>query len=261
MSARDEALVEANRAIDRARANAACWQKRYREESCTKWDDGLPPGGEVCAAPDCGQPVGSEPCPEHNPRAVAERLRARLAELESAARRYRIAWRVARARALATGAAADRSGARAAELQTALQDQLGAVLAMQIQRDALQKRLHDAAMTKTWTNEDGKKFVFVEDIAPALLGLSSKATDEAGKDTSEGESTQPDFYQPGRTYISREFPQYGWRFRCDAITTHPEDGERTAIGWRYFNNVWEPYAYGEDDWEINRCQVTEAGDR
>ncbi|MGW2010960.1 hypothetical protein [Streptomyces nigrescens] len=36
---------------------------------------------------------------------------------------------------------------------------------------ALQKRLHDAAMTKTWTNEDGKKFVFVEDIAPALLGI------------------------------------------------------------------------------------------
>jgi hypothetical protein len=39
------------------------------------------------------------------------------------------------------------------------------------ERDALQKRLHNAAMTRTWRNEDGKKFVFVEDIAPALLGI------------------------------------------------------------------------------------------
>ncbi|WP_448333536.1 hypothetical protein [Streptomyces sp. DSM 41534] len=37
---------------------------------------------------------------------------------------------------------------------------------------ALDGRLNDAAMTRVWTNEDGKKFVFVEDIAPALLGLN-----------------------------------------------------------------------------------------
>lgn len=37
--------------------------------------------------------------------------------------------------------------------------------------EELQKRLNDAAMTKVWRNEDGKKFVFVEDIAPALLGI------------------------------------------------------------------------------------------
>lgn len=34
----------------------------------------------------------------------------------------------------------------------------------------LESRLHDAAMTRVWKNEDGKSFVFVEDIAPALLG-------------------------------------------------------------------------------------------
>lgn len=39
------------------------------------------------------------------------------------------------------------------------------------ERDALQRRLHDAAMVKVWKNEDGKRFVFVEDLAPALLGL------------------------------------------------------------------------------------------
>jgi len=45
------------------------------------------------------------------------------------------------------------------------------LVAAETERDELKKRLHDAAMTKTWTNEDGKKFVFVEDIAPHLLGL------------------------------------------------------------------------------------------
>ncbi|MCZ4509908.1 hypothetical protein O3Q52_17235 [Streptomyces sp. ActVer] len=40
----------------------------------------------------------------------------------------------------------------------------------------LEKRLHDAAMTRVWTNEDGKRFVFVEDIAPALLNLPSAPT-------------------------------------------------------------------------------------
>lgn len=36
---------------------------------------------------------------------------------------------------------------------------------------ALQQRLHDAATAKIWKNEDGKKFIFVEDIAPALFGI------------------------------------------------------------------------------------------
>lgn len=42
----------------------------------------------------------------------------------------------------------------------------------------LERRLHDAAMTRTWRNEDGKTFVFVEDIAPALLGLEPKDGDQ-----------------------------------------------------------------------------------
>lgn len=45
-----------------------------------------------------------------------------------------------------------------------------AVPALLTENDQLSKRLHDAAMTRVWTNEDGKKFVFLEDIAPALLG-------------------------------------------------------------------------------------------
>lgn len=61
-------------------------------------------------------------------------------------------------------------------------------------------------------------------------------------------ATQPaDFYQVDHTY-RRTDPE--WAFRCDMVTTHPEDGERTALGWRYFKGQWAEYAYGPDDWEI-----------
>lgn len=59
-----------------------------------------------------------------------------------------------------------------------------------------------------------------------------------------------DFYKPGMTYTAVETPDYGWKFRCDVVTTHPEDGERTALGWRFFGGVWDSYSYGEDDWGL-----------
>lgn len=43
---------------------------------------------------------------------------------------------------------------------------------LRAERDALQDRLHKVALAKVWTNEDGKKFVFVEDIANALYGIT-----------------------------------------------------------------------------------------
>ncbi|MFD3955849.1 MULTISPECIES: hypothetical protein [Streptomyces] len=61
-----------------------------------------------------------------------------------------------------------------------------------------------------------------------------------------------DFFQPGHTYYDAESAKYDWKFRCDTVTTHPEDGERTALGWRFFNGQWQEMAYGEDDWEINQ---------
>jgi hypothetical protein len=72
-----------------------------------------------------------------------------------------------------------------------------------------------------------------------------------------------DFFEPGRTY-AEPGDTTDWRFRCDSVTTHPEDGERTALGWRHFRGEWEPYAYGEDDFEIHlivgHTDVTEAGE-
>ncbi|MDJ1132441.1 hypothetical protein [Streptomyces iconiensis] len=86
---------------------------------------------------------------------------------------------------------------------------------------------------------------------------------EAEKDTRQGEST-PDFFQPGHTYAEDDGIT-DWRFRCDSVTTHPEDGERTALGWRHFRGEWEPYAYGVDDWEIHQyvghTDVAEVGER
>lgn len=60
-----------------------------------------------------------------------------------------------------------------------------------------------------------------------------------------------DFYEPGHTYSDTAPALYDWRFRCDIVTTHPADGERTALGWRHFKGEWEPYAYGEDDWDVH----------
>jgi hypothetical protein len=64
---------------------------------------------------------------------------------------------------------------------------------------------------------------------------------------------EADFYRPGHTYTA---PEYGWKFRCDTVTTHPEDSELTALGWRFFHGEWEPYAYHEDDWDIAKFDGT-----
>ncbi|MFE7120129.1 hypothetical protein ACFU99_32370 [Streptomyces sp. NPDC057654] len=68
---------------DRLAADRSRWMYRYYEESRTYWDAELPPGGECCA--DCRQPVESEPCPDHHPRTVVQRLRDRVTELEQQA--------------------------------------------------------------------------------------------------------------------------------------------------------------------------------
>jgi hypothetical protein len=93
------------------------------------------------------------------------------------------------------------------------------------------------------------------DEQDAYNALGEKATAPA--------ATATPFFQPGHTYADSK-PQYDWKFRCDTVTTHPADGTRAALGWRHFRGEWEPYAYGEDDWEIHQLvdhiDVTEGGD-
>jgi hypothetical protein len=42
---------------------------------------------------------------------------------------------------------------------------------MRAERDALRDRLHQIALAKVWTNEDGKRFVFADDLAQAAFGI------------------------------------------------------------------------------------------
>lgn len=56
----------------------------------------------------------------------------------------------------------------------------------------------------------------------------------------------PDFFQPGHTYTADD----GWQFRCDSVTSHPDNGELTALGWRHWRGEWETYAYHADDWDL-----------
>lgn len=93
--------------------------------------------------------------------------RAQKAEGERA--RFKVAWASARQRAQAYGEGIERVVKDRESYQGWLKQTEARVAELEAERDALAKRLHDAAMARVWTNEDGKKFVFVEDIAPALL--------------------------------------------------------------------------------------------
>ncbi|MBT2508871.1 hypothetical protein J7I98_23880 [Streptomyces sp. ISL-98] len=66
---------------------------------------------------------------------------AELAELRARCERYRIAWRRARTRALATGSAADRYAARTRDLQEALRETVAEELTVQMECNALQARV------------------------------------------------------------------------------------------------------------------------
>lgn len=100
----------------------------------------------------------------------------------------------------------------------------------------------------------GELYPIAEDVLAETYEPVEKAPAGAATAT-------PDFFEAGRTYTNSESPQYGWRFRCDAVTAHPEDGERTAIGWRFFNGQWTERSYGEDDWKDHRfVDATEAAE-
>lgn len=65
------------------------------------------------------------------------------------------------------------------------------------------------------------------------------ATDETSgtheaSETNATASTAPDFFQPGHSYTHRN----GSTFRCVAVTTHPDGGERVALGWHTDTADW-----------------------
>lgn len=60
------------------------------------------------------------------------------------------------------------------------------------------------------------------------------------------QQAEDEFYEPGQTYHVGDH----WAFRCDTVTTDPDDGERAALGWRHFDGLWEPYSYRLEDWAL-----------
>lgn len=103
--------------------------------------------------------------------AELERLRNELAVSEQRSERRRIAWRMARTRALSTGGAADRYAARAREVQTALQDMLADLLAARIERDAALDRVSELEAERHTTNEALADITVAERSADKLTAL------------------------------------------------------------------------------------------
>ena len=70
----------------------------------------------------------------------------------------------------------------------------------------------------------------------------------------------PDFFQRGRTYL---YTRLGWKFRCDAVTSHPDTGLRVAVGYsRFGHGKWQTGDLTEGIWaEGGWTDVTEAGGR
>jgi hypothetical protein len=100
-------------------------------------------------------------------------------------------------------------------------------------------------------------------IRHAETWLRDRAAQLGEEATTTAAPANPDFYQAGHTYTEPD-GLTDWKFRVDTITTNPEDGTRTALGWRHFRDQWEPYAYDEDDFEIHQLvgysDVTEGGE-
>lgn len=86
-----------------------------------------------------------------------------------------------------------------------------------------------------------------ENAADAIARLASKVARGAVRPN----NLRTDFYQPGHTYTHID-DGTDWQFRVDTVTTRPENGERTALGWRHFKGEWEPFAYGEDDYDVHQ---------
>ena len=113
--------------------------------------------------------------------------------------------------------------------------------------DALvaETRNEDAALLQERAARYPSRRIFAAGLRHGALMIAKLAM---GK-TSPSPAAAPVFFQVGHTYSD---DQYGWKFRVDHITTHPEDGERTALGWRFFNGEWDAIAYDEGDWEIHQ---------
>jgi hypothetical protein len=148
----------------------------------------------------------------------------------------------------AAGRLREKAGEKCSRKADATPDQLRAY--------ANEVRRQDAIRLLRERTEHVSRAIFCDGITHAAARLTQWAA-EMEKDTSggsqphEGEST-PDFFQPGRTYAHR-----AWSFRCDAVTTNPQTGERAALGWlRFDDDAWRLFSATEGAWADGWRDIT-----
>jgi hypothetical protein len=147
----------------------------------------------------------------------------RLLDAESRAERYRIAWRMARTRAVSVGGAADRAGARVRELLPALQEAVFATIAMQMERDAA---LDEAARLRlAW--KSARRGRATARTRTAVLEAERHSTNEALDDAvqaiAEKGQQLADAEQPRLAPSERLFLRFALELADDAIANDPAD--------------------------------------
>ncbi|MEI5032418.1 hypothetical protein RB201_04255 [Streptomyces sp. S1A(2023)] len=117
----------------------------------------------------------------------------------------------------------------AADQVAELEDGLGQASA---ETAALKQRIHEACMARAWINEDGKKFVFAEDLKEPLLGkaplrgralLDAKTAEEAttthwkrlGIDPAAGEAVAAELEAAGSRLAATELLVEEARDKCN----------------------------------------------
>ncbi len=219
--------------------------------------DELAEQGIVGSADVLPVPVAPEP-----QASSAERLRVER-------NRYRIAWRMARTRALSTGSAADRYAARARDAQDALQHMLFTVIAGQMAlkaatdrvaelEDAAQKIVHlhkDSPMGPCPVCIDGDAMVRGDDYTLPYPCPTARLA--GAKDCDPPSYRTADFFQPGHAYTHRPGPDSPGgprlRFYCESVTTDKATGQPVARGWggRRYGDRWTSVQHtrGLEDWQ------------
>lgn len=82
-------------------------------------------------------------------------------------------------------------------------------------------------------------------VKKTVVNILRRRANQGDGQTSPTPAAAPDFFQKDHLYT---VPATGWRFRCVAVTTHPDSRERVAIGWQYRDHRWEEWSYDEPQW-------------
>ncbi|MGW4834753.1 hypothetical protein [Streptomyces globisporus] len=117
----------------------------------------------------------------------------------------------------------------AADQVADLEDELGKASA---EAAALRQRLHEAAMARVWTNEDGKKFVFADDLKGPLLGKASVRDLRSG-----AAAARRMLRRPGACFTCGDVPDE-WCPDC-ACCKAGCDGGRTNNPCTHANAPWK----------------------